>query len=97
MSTHIAGCREPRGRHRQSGAEVVYVMGCEISGFANGFLPGEGIMNRMDALMSYAASGGWAALGPIMERLSAFLAAAGARERFGGRITYAFGPWEFVD
>ncbi|MCW2885531.1 MAG: hypothetical protein QOE54_7318 [Streptosporangiaceae bacterium] len=34
-----------------------------------------------------------------MERLSAFLAesAAGARERFGGRITYASRPWEFVD
>ena len=35
----------------------------------------------------------------MLERLNAFLAeaAAGARERFGGRITYASGPWEFVD
>ncbi|MEV3921958.1 hypothetical protein [Actinomadura coerulea] len=41
----------------------------------------------------------WASLGPVPERLNAFLARAAttARAHFGGRITYASGPWEPVD
>ncbi|WP_020575505.1 hypothetical protein [Actinopolymorpha alba] len=99
MLPYFAECAERAENLRRSGAEVVYVMGCEASGFAKGFLRGETLMDRMDTLMSYGASGDWSELGPMLERLNAFLAesAAGARKRFGGRITYASAPWEFLD
>jgi hypothetical protein len=99
MLPYFAECAARAEALRQAGAEVVYVMGCEISGFAKGFLPGDTVMDRLDALMSYSTAEDWAAFGPMLERLNAFLAesVAGARERFGGRITYASGPWEFID
>ncbi|MDP9841759.1 hypothetical protein [Streptosporangium lutulentum] len=99
MLPYFAECAERAEALRRAGAEVVYVMGCEISGFAKGFLPGDTVMDRLNALMSYSTPEDWAALGPLLERLNAFLAesAAGARKRFEGRITYASAPWEFVD
>jgi hypothetical protein len=98
MLPYFAECAARAEAVRKGGAPVVYVMGCEMSGFAKGFLPGETFMDRLNTLMSSDAEN-WAALGPVLDRLSAFLAesAAASRERFGGRLTYASAPWEFID
>ncbi|MCC5581542.1 hypothetical protein IMZ11_38665 [Microtetraspora sp. AC03309] len=98
MLPFFADCAARAERVRTAGAEVVYVMGCEISGFAPGFLPGETLYDRLGALASFTVED-WESIGPMLGRLNTFLAeAAGvARERFGGRLTYASAPWEFVD
>ncbi len=83
---------------RISGAEVVLVTGCELSLFARGFLPGASVHERIDALV-HADPRTRAALPDAVSRMNAFLAeaVAAARECFGGRITYASGPWERVE
>ena len=77
---------------RQSGAEVVFVAGCELSLFGTGFVPGAAFSDRIGGL-------GRVDLSAVCARLSDFLgaAAAEARTRFGGKITYAAGPWEEID
>jgi hypothetical protein len=83
---------------RRDGAEVVYVAGCELSAFCGGFLPGDTYADRMQT-MATADLDFWSSLGPVQARLNEVLAAAAAQVRphFGGRITYAAGPWELVD
>ncbi|WP_219516450.1 hypothetical protein [Nonomuraea ceibae] len=84
---------------RRTGAEVVLVTGCETSAFGHGYLPGATYGARM-AAMGEADAAWWATtVPPIVARLDAFLAEAAetVRPLFGGRLTYAAGPWEFVD
>ena len=83
---------------REGGAQVVFVTGCELSAFARGFLPGDTYRDRLHA-MTTADLDWWTSLGPAVERLNDFLteAAAAVRAHFGGRVTYASGPWEPVD
>ncbi|GFE15964.1 hypothetical protein Sgleb_40110 [Streptomyces glebosus] len=94
----FADCAERAEAVREGGAEVVFVAGCELSAFGAGFIPGESYRDRLEA-MTTADLDWWKSLGPVQERLNAFLAetAALVRARFGGRITYASGPWESVD
>ncbi|MFJ2738813.1 hypothetical protein ACIO3O_04005 [Streptomyces sp. NPDC087440] len=94
----LADCARRAEEIRSTGAEVVFVAGCELSAFARGFLPGDGYGERLRS-MAEADRDWWMSLGPVQERLNAFLArvAATVREHFGGRITYASGPWESVD
>ncbi|MFD8564810.1 hypothetical protein ACFV1N_46735 [Streptosporangium canum] len=94
----FADCAERAETVRRSGAEVVFVAGCEISTFGAGFIPGATYGDRLEA-MSTADLDWWTSLGPVMERLNGFLAdsADTVRARFGGRVTYAAGPWEFID
>ncbi|RKN39020.1 hypothetical protein [Streptomyces hoynatensis] len=94
----FADCARRAEALRQGGARVVLVTGCELSAFAHGFLPGGTYLQRLHA-MATADMQWWASLGPVPERLNAFLARAAATVRadFGGRITYASGPWEPVD
>jgi hypothetical protein len=68
------------------------VAGCELSLFGTGFVPGAAFGDRIGGL-------GTVDLGAVCARLSDFLgtAAAEARSRFGGKITYAAGPWEEID
>ncbi|MEV0344549.1 hypothetical protein AB0H88_02200 [Nonomuraea sp. NPDC050680] len=93
-----ADCAERAEAIRRGGAEVVLVAGCETSAFCDGFMPGADYMERMRAMMS-ADMEWWQSLGAIMGRFNGFLgeAAETVRPLFGGRITYASGPWEFVD
>lgn len=91
-------CAERAEELRRGGAAVVLVTGCEISAFGEGFLPGEDTMKRLDRL----SNGGpevWEQIGPVIVALNAFLAevVAAVRPVFGGRISYASAPWEFVD
>jgi hypothetical protein len=83
---------------RRGGAEVVLVTGCEVSAFGAGFIPGDDYQQRLRAMGS-ADLDWWMSLGPVLQRVNDFLAeAAGAvRKRFGGRISYASGPWESID
>ncbi|MEU8787332.1 hypothetical protein [Streptomyces sp. NPDC048637] len=94
----FADCAERAEAVRAGGAEVVFVAGCELSAFGAGFIPGESYRDRLQA-MTTADLDWWMSLGPVQDRLNSFLAetAALVRTRFGGRITYASGPWESVD
>lgn len=94
----FADCAQRAETVRRSGAEVVFVAGCEISAFCGSFLPGDTYIDRIRA-MATADMDWWALLGPAQERLNGFLAEATAtvRAHFGGQITYASGPWEAVD
>ncbi|MEU1199118.1 hypothetical protein ABZ446_23250 [Streptomyces sp. NPDC005813] len=94
----LADCARRAEALRQDGAQVVFVTGCELSAFAHGFLPGDTHLDRLHA-MATADMQWWLSLDAVPERLNAFLARAAAtvRAHFGGRITYASGPWEPVD
>ncbi|MFE2738691.1 hypothetical protein [Streptomyces sp. NPDC059349] len=94
----FADCARRAEAVREAGAEVVFVAGCEISAFCGGFIPGDTYGDRLGA-MAAADMDWWSSLGPVQERLNDFLAQAVAtiRTHFGGRVTYACAPWEFVD
>ena len=91
----FAECAERAEEIRSTGATVVLVLGCEMSLFAAGFLPGANVYERIAGI---GAPGG---PGPddLKKQFNAFLAeiAADARARFHGPITYASGVWEDVD
>ena len=82
--------------------EVVMVLGCELTLFCKGFVPGETSQERI-ALMSDPAT--WTdpvKVGELQAGLARWTAvqaelAAAARKVFGGRITYAAGLWEDVN
>ncbi|MFG1922131.1 hypothetical protein [Cryptosporangium sp. NPDC048952] len=90
----LTECAADAEELRRGGAEVVFVAGCEISAFCPGYLPGETYLDRLQTLSSPDTD--WVGL---IERLNPFVAstAAAVRQHFGGRITYAAGPWEFID
>ncbi|MFB7116103.1 hypothetical protein [Streptomyces sp. NPDC056190] len=98
LLSFFADCARRAEAVRRSGAEVVFVAGCEMSAFCGGFIPGDTYGDRLRA-MAEADMEWWNGLGPVQERLNVFLAQAAetVRARFGGRITYASAPWEFVD
>jgi hypothetical protein len=93
----LADCAERAERLRQQGAEVVLVIGGEISLMNKGFLPGDTIGERMELLADLQRLR--ALIAEIPARVNDFLgkAAAVVRERFGGKITYAAMPFEGVD
>ncbi|OKJ40061.1 hypothetical protein [Streptomyces sp. CB01580] len=94
----FADCARRAEAVRENGAEVVFGAGCEMSAFCGGFIPGDTYGDRLRT-MAEAGLEWWHGLGPVQERLNAFLmrVAETARAHFGGRITYASAPWEFVD
>ncbi|HEY3561518.1 MAG TPA: hypothetical protein VGL05_28835 [Kribbella sp.] len=99
----LADCARRAEVLRQSGrGEVVLVLGCELSVFCKGIVPGETSGERL-ALMADPAT--WTNL-ELLARLQAGMArwsevqqqlVAAARPVFGGRITYAAGLWEDVN
>jgi hypothetical protein len=93
------GARRAEQIRTATTVDVVYVAGCEISLFNRGFLPGDDLMTRLNALQEMAGSRDRAAFGTLGARLNAAPAgiAAAARQHFGGRISYASGPWEHID
>ena len=88
----IAECAGLAEGLRSAGAEVIFVAGCELSLFGSGFVAGETFADRITSL-------GTSDIPAVCARLSDFLheVAADARSRFGGRISYAAGPWEEID
>lgn len=93
----FADCARRAEGVRSAGAEVVFVTGCEISVFCGGFFPGNTFGHRIHTMASDPQW--WSSLGRVSERVNTVLAEAAAtvRARFGGRLTYASGPWEAVD
>jgi hypothetical protein len=81
-------------RLRRAGAEIVFVTGAELSLFNHGFLPGEGIEERLSGLLASREL-----VAGLPDQVNGFLARAVAtvRTRFGGRVTYAAIPLERVD
>lgn len=99
LRPYLAECAARAEALRSASArEVVLVLGCELSAFASGFLPGGDVYARLASLLAPTPElfAGYQAL---LARFNALLAdlAAEARRSFGGRITYASGPWEQVD
>jgi hypothetical protein len=99
---HLADCAERAERLRRGGADVVLVLGCEMSLFCSGFVPGDGLQGRVATLSDPAT---WMTA-EARDALAAGLArakdtqrqfAARARAVFGGPITYASGMWEDVE
>ncbi|MDQ2713828.1 MAG: hypothetical protein M3Z08_02865 [Chloroflexota bacterium] len=91
-------CAERAERLRRQGVEVVFVTGAELSLFTVGFLPGDALEERLEVLT--APHRLRELLPQISPRLNDFLgkAVARARERFGGKISYASIPsFESVD
>ncbi|MEW1912711.1 hypothetical protein AB0442_30470 [Kitasatospora sp. NPDC085895] len=96
MRPVLLDCARRAERLRAAGAEVLLVLGCELTLFADGFLPGADLGERIAALLH---PGTRQAVPAATARLDAFLAdtAAVCRAAFGGRITYASGVWERID
>lgn len=83
---------------RRSVNDIVLVTGCEVSVFGRGFLPGADAYARM-AQLSAPTPELFAEYPKTVARLNGFLAkaAAIARTRFAGPVTYASGLWEQID
>ena len=93
----IEDCAERAKRLRDEGAEIVLLMGSELSLCNKGFLPGDALADRL-ALIA-APERLREHIGQVPGRINDFLrqAVAVARARFGGKISYASLPFERVD
>jgi hypothetical protein len=94
----LAAANAAAGLSSAASAEVVLVLGCELSVFAEGLIPGEDCYARMQALLAPTQEMAQSHE-LVASRLNHLLreTAAQARTVFGGRVTYASGPWEPVD
>ncbi|MFN8513550.1 MAG: hypothetical protein U0232_03625 [Thermomicrobiales bacterium] len=97
MLALLTDCAGRAERIRQRGAEVVLVLGAELSLLNHGFLPGDTIGDRLALLGDRARLR--ELLPAIPPRINEFLGQAVplVRERFGGKLTYAAMPFEGVD
>ncbi|MFI5557738.1 hypothetical protein ACIA2T_00540 [Amycolatopsis japonica] len=98
MLALFADCAQRAERVRQSGAEVVFVTGVELSLMDHGFLPGADITERLERLFGRPESLG-ERTAEASGRLNDFLgdAVAAVRRHFHGKVTYACIPFERVD
>lgn len=93
----LADCAARAERLRLHGAEVILVIGAEISLLNQGFLPGDTIGERIELFADMQRLRGL--LAEIPTKVNSFLgkALAVVRKQFAGRITYAAMPLEGVD
>jgi hypothetical protein len=85
---------------RQRTPRVVFSVGCEMTLFNLGFVPGATLQERIASLMSRGMPPGQSVSTETpVQRFQRFLgeAVASVRSVFGGPVTYASGPWESVD
>ncbi|MGW0792316.1 hypothetical protein ACWD04_29845 [Streptomyces sp. NPDC002911] len=96
MLPFLVDCAERAEQLRRDGADVVLVTGCELSLFAQGYLPGDTFADRVPVL---AGPDRETALQGIPDRVNAFLReiVAAVRPVFGGPVTYASNPLDGVD
>ncbi len=90
-------CAAAAEKLRQQWPQIVFILGCELTWFMQGILPGNNFMERLGNPLSM-----WwrlKVLGAHNKPLNAFLAKANAavREVFRGQVTYASAPIEAVD
>jgi hypothetical protein len=93
---HLAEAARAAEELRRRDPAVVLNVGCELTIFSAGIIPGAGYAERGARLPTLR---GWPLLPWFNRRLNAFLrrAAAVARAEFHGRLTYSAGLWERVD
>src|SRR5436305_9421568 len=87
-------------RLRRQAAQVAFVLGCELSLFNSGFVPGTHYLERIQTMMNPALLAGLAVSPEDLEQhFNAFLgqAVGAVRDCFAGPVIYASGPWEPVD
>ncbi|MFC0107596.1 hypothetical protein [Kibdelosporangium aridum] len=103
MLVLLTDCAERAEQLRQRGAEVVFVVGAELSLMNKGFLSGDTQEERLELLLSQRDRLA-ERVGEISARVNDFLEKAVplVRERFGGKVTYAAIPlervrWELFD
>jgi hypothetical protein len=97
---YFTACAQAAEALRRPPSHVVFVLGCEISLYNRGFIPGATMQERLQAMMKPALlTSQSASPEELLRRFNAFLAQAVAavRERFAGPVTYASGAWEQVD
>lgn len=97
----IAECARTAERLRRAGASAALVVGCELSVFMSGIMPGATHADRLALLadpVRLTTEVAGAGLDP-QASFAKFLASAvtAARGLFGGPVTYASGLWEQVD
>lgn len=94
----FADCAARAERLRQTGANVVFVAGVELTLMNQGFIPGNDAMSRVDTLLADPAHRA-ERITHVNELLNAFLtkAVTTIREHFHGKLTYAAIPFERVD
>ncbi|TCC63125.1 hypothetical protein E0H73_11680 [Kribbella pittospori] len=99
----LSDCARRAETLRTSGrGDVVLVLGCELSVFCKGFVPGETSGERLATMADPATWTDQAKLAQLYEGLARWgdvqqRLVAAARAEFGGRITYAAGMWEDVN
>jgi hypothetical protein len=91
---HLAHVAEAAERLRSQSEKVSLNVGCELSIFTSGIIPGRTFEQRIKRLAFL-----WWLIPMFNRRLNALLgkAAVVARAQFNGRTTYAAGLWEHVD
>jgi hypothetical protein len=90
-------CAAAAEKLSRQGQQIVFILGCELTWFMQGILPGNNFMERLGNPLSM-----WwrlKVLGRHNKPLNAFLAKANdaVREVFHGLVTYASAPIEAVD
>src|SRR5689334_11968574 len=100
LTRYFAEAAQHAEQLRPHAQRVVFVLGCEMSLFNRGFVPGATYVERMQSMMNPQALASLS-VSPdeLIRQFNAFLrqSAVVVREHFGGPITYASGPWEMVD
>jgi hypothetical protein len=91
-------CASRAERLRRDGAAVVLAIGCELTLFNPGYLPGTFFYDRTRRL-ARPGPRQLVAFARMPKRLNGFLAEAveAVRGQFGGPLTYAAATWEPVD
>jgi hypothetical protein len=95
LTPYFAGCARRAEEIRARDPETVLVLGCEMSLFCTGFVPGAFLLERLRNATDPAA---WAGFDHQWDFGAMLRDLAGvARQHFGGQITYAAGDWEEID
>lgn len=85
---------------RVAGGDVIFLVGCELSLFAEGIIPGSDVYERVDWLVRLRdGEPPEPSIEIVGERLNSMLrsVAGTVRQHFRGPVTYAAGRWEAVD
>ncbi|MET8686959.1 abortive infection protein [Streptomyces sp. NPDC004732] len=96
MLEHLAAAAAAAEELRQRYGRVALIIGCELTVFGSGIIPGD---THADRSAKLADPEWWPRFPEFNEQLNDLLGRARevARARFGGELTYGAGLWEDVD
>lgn len=94
LISYLVSCAISAESIRRISSNTIFVLGCEISLFNNGFLPGNHLLERSQTFTNF---GEWKFA--MNEKLKQFFETAilEIRKYFKGKITYAAGEWEQIE